>query len=106
MPRLLFFTTVLGAWLVGCQSTQNGAPPLSAKMAARARTVRHVEFAELEQGRSLFVSRCIECHTLPAISRYTAEEWPRLIDRMAKRASLKPDQRKAILAYILTAREP
>ena len=106
MRRYLLFTAVLGTWLVGCQSTQNDAPPLSAKMAERARTVRHVEFAALEQGRTLFVSRCIECHTLPAVSKHTPEEWPHLIDRMAKRASLKPGQREAILAYVLTAREP
>lgn len=58
----------------------------------------------LMQGRALFVSRCIDCHVLPVISKYSADEWPALADQMSGRASLKPGERDAIVAYILAAR--
>jgi len=58
----------------------------------------------LREGRTLFVSRCIECHTLPAVSRYNAAAWPRLVDKMSGRANLKPAERDAIVAYLLAVR--
>ncbi len=59
---------------------------------------------QLKQGRSLFVSRCIECHVLPEIGAHQSNEWPVLVARMAKRADLKPDERRAVTAYILAVR--
>ena len=64
----------------------------------------HVDESTLREGRTLFVSRCIECHTLPLVSRYDAVAWPWLVDDMAARASLKPAEREAVVAYILAVR--
>ncbi len=89
--------------LVSCESTSYQPPPVTAQM-ARTGGKQHVDLAMLREGRALFVSRCIECHTLPAVSRHTAAEWPGLIDEMAARASLKPAERNVVLAYILAAR--
>jgi mono/diheme cytochrome c family protein len=58
----------------------------------------------LTEGRNLFVSRCIDCHSLPPISKYSSERWPHLIEKMSGRAHLQPTQRDAIVAYILAAR--
>ena len=89
--------------LAGCESTGN-QPPLVTAEFAKVGARKHVDLAMLREGRALFVSRCIECHTLPAVSKHTAAEWPALIDEMAGRANLKPEQRVAVLAYILAAR--
>lgn len=63
-----------------------------------------ITVAQLERGRILFASRCIECHTLPPVSRHNDVEWPHLVNAMAGRASLKPAEKEAIIAYILAAR--
>lgn len=87
--------------LVSCESTNYGPPPVTAQM---AKTGSHrVTMATLQEGRNLYVSRCIECHTLPVVSRYPAAQWPRIVDEMAERASLQPAQHNAVLAYILAA---
>ena len=88
--------------LSSCGTTSFAPPPVTEKL-ARAGARQHVDLATLNEGRALFTSRCIECHTLPAISQHSATEWPRLIDEMAGRASLKSTQRDAVLAYILVA---
>ena len=88
--------------LSSCGTTSFTPPPVTEKL-ARAGARQHVDLATLHEGRALFVSRCIECHTLPAVSQHSATEWPRLIDEMAGRASLKSTQRDAVLAYILVA---
>ncbi len=52
----------------------------------------------------LFVHRCIECHTLPPIWKYSREDWPKIVNDMSHRASLKPAEREAVIAYILAVR--
>ena len=87
--------------LSGC-STNFAPPPVTSEM-ARRKSGQHVDLATLRDGRALFVSRCIECHTLPAISRYHIQEWPCLVDIMAPRAKLGPAERDAVVAYIRSA---
>jgi hypothetical protein len=96
---ILFAVCLLG----GCESTQRVPPPVTSQM-AKVGATQHVDLAGLRRGRSLFVSRCIECHTLPAVSAHSVTEWPRLIDEMAGRANLKAEEQSALLAYILAAR--
>jgi len=93
---------VLACLLVSCEST-NYVPPVTSQMAT-AKKGEHVELAMLREGRTLFVHRCIECHTLPVLWHYSTEDWPGIVDSMSHRASLKPAERDAIIAYILAVR--
>jgi hypothetical protein len=101
MKKLSIFI-VLACLLVSCEST-NYVPPVTSQMAT-AKKGQHVDLTMLRQGRTLFVHRCIECHTLPVLWRYSTEDWPRIVDSMSHRASLKPAEREAIVAYILAVR--
>jgi hypothetical protein len=69
-----------------------------------ARNGQHPDLATLREGRTLFVHRCIECHSLPVLWHYTTEDWPEIVDSMSHRASLKPPERQAIVVYILAVR--
>ena len=88
--------------LASCELT-NYVPPVTSQITT-AREGQHVDLAMLREGRTLFVHRCIECHTLPALWRYSTEDWPEIVNSMSHRASLKPAERKAIVAYILAVR--
>jgi mono/diheme cytochrome c family protein len=87
--------------LAGCSAT---SPPEVTPKMARASSHGPATVGQLQHGRVLFASRCIECHTLPPIARYTDSQWPHLVNAMAGRASLKPEEREAVLSYILAAR--
>jgi hypothetical protein len=100
----LLVCTFFSFALADCQSTNFAPPPVTPQMAAVVRKQQQVDLATLQAGRTLFVSRCIECHTLPLLSRYDAVAWPWLVGDMAARASLKPAEREALVAYILAAR--
>ena len=94
-PIHLMLATVIALWFfVGCE-TANYAPPIRSTSSDAPR---------LERGRTLFVHRCIECHTLPAIWKYSREDWPEIVNDMSHRASLKPADREAVIAYILAVR--
>jgi mono/diheme cytochrome c family protein len=89
--RKLFLLPLL---LAGCE-TGNYAPQIT--------STKHNP--ELERGRILFVRRCIECHTLPAIWKYSQEDWPKIVTNMSHRSSLKDVERDAVIAYVLAARK-
>lgn len=91
MKRLLLVCLAF----VGCE-TANYAPVVTAP--------RKMETAKLQRGRQLFVHRCIECHALPAIWKYSREDWPEIVNDMSHRASLKPADREAVITYILAVR--
>ncbi len=90
--------------LLSCE-TANYAPPITPQMATASSRKQDVDLARLERGRTLFVHRCIECHTLPALWKYSREDWPKIVNDMSHRASLKPGEREAVIAYILAVRE-
>jgi mono/diheme cytochrome c family protein len=79
------------------------APPVTADLAP-ASSGQYSNIAMLREGRALFVHRCIECHTLPPFWHYRAEDWPKIVDSMSRRANLKPSERDAVIAYILAVR--
>lgn len=95
--------------LAGCESISQAPPPVTSDMVKKSGKLkdpaaRQMRLTELQNGRILFGSRCIECHTLPPVWHYTNQEWPRIIDSMAERAQLKSEERDAMVAYILAAR--
>ena len=101
IPATILCAVVL---LVSCQSSFNNFPPLvTATMTRTGSAPATVE--KLDHGRRIFASRCIECHVLPRIAKYPTDRWPKIVNWMGPRAGLKPDQREAMLAYILAVRK-
>jgi hypothetical protein len=97
--RTLSLLSILAS-LSGCETISSNPPVVTSAMA-----LGDVRVEVLTEGRALFVSRCIDCHSLPLVVKYSSEQWPGLVSKMAGRAHLQPAQREAIVAYILAARE-
>jgi cytochrome c2 len=51
-------------------------------------------------GRTIYMERCGECHNLYKPSRYTAEEWPKYVNKMQGKAKITDDQKMNIIAYL------
>jgi len=85
-------------------SCANLAPPpeVSPALISNARP-DHVEAEQLQNGRRLFLSHCLECHTLPRATKYNPEQWPHLVSRMSGRANLSAGEQAAIVAYLRAA---
>jgi hypothetical protein len=101
VKKILILVAVI-AGLLACESV-NYVPPVTQQMAA-AKKGRRLDVTKLREGRTLLVHRCIECHTLPPLWHYRIEDWPEIVDSMSHRASLKPAERDAVVAYIIAVR--
>ena len=55
---------------------------------------------QLESGRRVFSARCSSCHGLPSPDSKTPDQWANVIDEMAPRAHLSPEDRDAVLRYL------
>ena len=93
---------VLALLLAACAANSFLPPPVSPILIARAQS-DHVTAQRLSEGRVLFTHRCLECHTLPVITKYSRDEWPHLVSRMAPRADLTPAEEQSVLAYVRAA---
>ena len=89
--------------ITSCE-TGNYIPPVTPKMAAISHGKQRADVSTLERGRRLFAHRCIECHILQPMWKYSREDWPHIVDDMSHRASLTPNDRDAVIAYILAVR--
>jgi hypothetical protein len=101
VKKILVLVAVI-AGLLACESV-NYVPQVTQQMAV-AKKGRRIDVATLREGRTLLVHRCIECHTLPPLWHYRIKDWPEIVDSMSHRASLKPAERDAVVAYIIAVR--
>ncbi len=55
-----------------------------------------------DDGQKLYEARCQKCHELAQPKDYTGAEWGKLMERMAGRFAIKPDEREKILAFLVS----
>ena len=101
-------------WLLsGCAVIASGcavfapiAPPLNQADADRlSARGQPVTLSELQDGRSLYVGRCAGCHRLPRPDAYLPDRWAGFVDEMSARAKLTAPEARAVLHYVLAARD-
>ena len=88
---------------VGCENG-NYIPPVTPQMTRAFPGKPGADVSTMERGRTLFAHRCIECHTLPPMWKYSRQDWPQIVNDMSHRSNLKPEERDAVIAYILAVR--
>ncbi len=98
--KFIRLSFILGVLFSGCETGNDVVPVIPAEAARHSGQ----SATTLKEGRTLFVSRCIECHALPVVSQHRAEDWPALVASMSDRADLKPAERESLIAYLVTLR--
>jgi cytochrome c5 len=90
---------VLGA-LGACATDVPRATPLDAERAARTRP--GTTLADLERGRTAYLSKCTSCHRPIAPRSIAGDRWPQHVDEMRERAHLSAEEHDAIVLYLTT----
>src|SRR6266404_2175046 len=51
-------------------------------------------------GRKLYLAKCAKCHKFYDPAKYTDGEWAMWMEKMGKKAKLKPEQKQLLSRYI------
>jgi mono/diheme cytochrome c family protein len=103
-PAVAFAGWIFAATVnFGCQSLTATAPAVSLAIAESGKD-EGFSVAYLAAGRNLLLTRCISCHSLVPISKYSSQRWPEVVASMSERAGLDETQRAQITAYVVAAR--
>ena len=104
-----FVVVLLGLGMtsaLGCYPKAGPAPqPLTADSATSAAKRWPGETAEkLAGGHDLFVSHCNACHSYPDLTAIDDDHWPKIVESMGNKAQLNPDEKDAVLHFVLAWR--
>jgi hypothetical protein len=90
----------------GCYPTVAPVPGELSSGAVASASTRWpgVTAKSLSGGRDLFVAKCNGCHGYPNLVDISEERWPGVMDKMGAKAHLVPDDRDAVLHYVLASR--
>lgn len=61
---------------------------------------------ETAPGRALYTAKCHACHRMYRPDRVGPEKWPALLEKMAEKAKLTPEEEKQVLDYVLAVSPP
>lgn len=76
--------------------------PGSEELAAIQVKYKDVTYEKLKLGYTLYAkSACISCHGAVPVYNYREDKWAFIIEDMAYRAKLGPEQKDAVLKYVL-----
>jgi len=89
---------------IGCMSLERMAPPVDDELTSVG--ARQGAAADaLARGRAIYLSKCVKCHTVEPIDRYSIAKWQKVLPDMSEESKLTPPQRDELWAYILAAHE-
>jgi hypothetical protein len=72
-----------------------GSPPVKAADSAPSL---------MDAGRKLYIAKCARCHKFYDPAKYSDKAWREWMDKMSKKAKLKPDQKEILSKYLDTFR--
>lgn len=98
-----FAAALAMVFALGCASQTEEIPGAARPTAALARQSGK-PIAELEQGYSVYMLKCGECHERKLPSQISDMSWHRVVPGMAWNAGLSDADEKALLSYLVAAR--
>jgi hypothetical protein len=72
-------------------------------MAAAEKRFPGIKAADITEGQRLYYGRCGNCHSIPAITSESEQNWPKIMDWMAPKSNMDEAQKQKTLQYVLSA---
>jgi hypothetical protein len=60
---------------------------------------------EIKVAKKLYLTKCAKCHKFYDPAGYSDAEWRKWMDKMSRKAKLKPDQKEILSKYLETFRD-
>ena len=94
MQKILFIFSI-AIIAVSCSPKTSGSVVPVVKKEAMLPTI------ELKQGKSIYDSKCSQCHAPKIIEEYTQEQWNKILPDMSLRAELSIEDATLVEAYVV-----
>jgi hypothetical protein len=73
----------------------------TAQVDAAKAIYRDATMDALQKGHDIYYGTCTGCHGAKNINNYTTEQLPEIIENMAKKAKITPEEKDAVLKYVM-----
>jgi mono/diheme cytochrome c family protein len=83
----------------GCVSIEQIAPPVATFAAPPSGAQR----TQLEQGRTIYLTKCAKCHQPEPVHRYAPARWEDILAEMIGETKLDAAESAAVRAYVFAA---
>lgn len=80
-------------------SVTNG--PSDAQLTAAKTKFPGVTMDQLKKGHGIYYGACTRCHGAKTITNWDEKEWVGILDNMAQKAALLPEEKDAVWKYIM-----
>ena len=105
---LVGFAVISGLMMVflvsGCATTEQLAPPVQVSVLESADRLGYGD-EQVERGRVIYLSKCIKCHGVRSVQKYSAERWEGILAKMSVKAKLSESEEEDVGAYIYSVLE-
>lgn len=102
MRKLMIIAGMAGSILFMANCTPKASKAI-AEMPVESKeqiTAKYSE-AQLESGKTIFMSNCDKCHKLKMPETRTPEQWNKVLKRMIPKAKLSDEDGKLVRAYLI-----
>ena len=99
----------IGLLLSECKTSSksagaNASKPSDKTVTPPAKPLTPEEIAAgIADGKTVFELKCHECHKQPMVGKYSKEEWPGIMNKMARKAHLSDTEKSHVLAFVLSS---
>jgi uncharacterized membrane protein len=86
----------VAALMTGCVPLDTAAPRVETLVARKA----GARPAQLEQGRTIYITKCAKCHAPEPVHRYSRTRWEGIFKEMIEETKLDSSESAAVRAYV------
>lgn len=104
--RKLFGTTLLLIAVAAVSScTKTNSDTGNLYVPANSDVTANATLADLQQGRSIYVSKCNSCHGLYSPDSYSVNQWKQILSSMAPKAGLSSSENQLVTKYVCRGKQ-
>ena len=112
MKKLFYCVSVLGLsiFLIQCTAKKAVATKVPAEVKSPLLSMAQKRWPaitqhDLDSGQNIYRTKCTQCHGVMSITDRTEAQWQTVINKMAPKAKLNPEQTEILTRYLFAARE-
>jgi hypothetical protein len=109
MKKTIVITLAIALMGVACKTNKTASSasteiPTDAQLTAVKARFPDATKEELQKGHAVYTGACTRCHGTKDITGYTEEKLLGIVDVMAKKAKLSPDDKQALTRFAIGVR--